>query len=85
MFALREKDKLRNMHRKEIYTFEQEAENLEKEEADLLRQLEVTQERERNVFSELKSALMDSSMTMQTRISGTQFMESFNNTGDERS
>ena len=37
MFAVREKDKLRNVHRKEIYTFEQEAENLEKEEADLLR------------------------------------------------
>mgnify|MGYP000745727658 CR=1 FL=1 len=70
MLAIREKEKLRNIHRDEIYTYEQEAEELEKMEAELLKQLEVTQERERNVFGELKSALMDSSLPMKTRVSG---------------
>ena len=68
--ALREKEKLRNVHRNEIYTYEQEAEELEKQEADLLKQLEMTQEHERNVFGELKVALMDSSMPMKSRVTG---------------
>jgi hypothetical protein len=37
MLAIREKEKLRNIHRDEIYTYEQEAEELEKMEAELLK------------------------------------------------
>lgn len=70
LMAIREKEKLRNLHRDEIYTFEHEAEELEKLEAELLKQLEVTQERERHVFGELKLALMDSSQPMKSRILG---------------
>ena len=73
--ALREKEKLRNVHRDEIYTYEHEAEDLEKQEADLLRQLEMTQERERNVFGELKVALMDSSLPMKSRVAGQTIMD----------
>ena len=76
MLAMREKEKLRNIHREEIYTFEHEAEELEKLEAELLKQLEVTQERERNVFGELKLALMDSSQPMKNRVLGKQLLES---------
>lgn len=42
MIALREKATLKNHHREEIYGYEQEAEELEKLEADLLKQLEIT-------------------------------------------
>lgn len=82
MMALREKTNLKNAHREEIYNYEHEAEELEKLEADLLKQLELTQERERHVFGELKSALMDSSMPMKSRVSGPLF-ESASAAGDE--
>ena len=73
MLAIREKSNLKNLHREEIYCYEQEAEELEKLEAELLKQLEITQERERNVFGELKVALMDSSLPMKSRVSGPLF------------
>ena len=83
MLALRDKEKMRNLHREEIYTFEHEAEELEKLEADLLKQLEVTQERERNVFGELKMALMDSSQPMKNRVLGKQLLESLDVSADD--
>jgi len=73
--ALREKDGLKNTQRKEIYTYEQEAEDLEKLEAELLKQLEVTQERETQVFGELKDALLDSSLPLKSRVSIGSFGE----------
>ena len=83
MMAVREKEKLRMIHRDEIYTFEQEAEELEMLEAELLKQLEVTQERERSVFGELKIALMDSSLPMKTRVSGQALIKSLNSAADD--
>ena len=48
---------------------------MEKLEADLLRQLEVTQERETQVFGELKDALLDSSLPLKSRVSIGSFGE----------
>lgn len=83
ILALREKANMKNIHREEIYSYEQEAEELEKLEADLLKQLEITQERERNVFGELKVALMDSSLPMKSRVSGPLF-DSVNGAADDK-
>jgi len=84
LHVMKEKPNMSNQYREEIYVYEHEAENLEKEEADLLRQLEMTQERERSVFLELKSALMESSLPMKTRVSGQLLMDSLNCSGDEQ-
>ena len=42
LIAVREKSNVKNVHREEIYCYEQEAEELEKLEAELLKQLEIT-------------------------------------------
>ena len=68
MIALRDKANNKLAHQQEIYTYEQEAEDLEKLEAELLKELEVTQDRERRVFGELKDALMDSSLPLKSRV-----------------
>ena len=66
--ALREKDYQLESQRKDIYSLEKEAEELEKLEADLLKQLQLTQQRETDAFGQLKTALIDSSLPKAVRL-----------------
>ena len=66
---MRDKDGLMGTHRQEIYNYEREAEELELLEAELLHELQETQQRETTVFGELKNALIDSSIPKKMRAS----------------
>ena len=65
--AITDKKKNKVQHTWEIQQMEAEAERLEKKEADLLKMLTVTQERENLVFEELKHALIESSLSHKIR------------------
>ena len=53
---------LMDLQRSEIQTFENEAEELERMEAELLSKLQETQKREKAVFGKLESAMIDASI-----------------------
>jgi hypothetical protein len=59
------------LQRSEIQTFEQEAEDLEKLEAELLAKLQETQKREKAVFGKLECAMIDASIPIKQRVGGT--------------
>lgn len=62
-----EKSKYKTQHTMEIQDLEAEAEELERQEAELLKKLTVTQERENRVFDDLKRALEESSISHKIR------------------
>jgi hypothetical protein len=59
------------MQRSEIQSFEQEAEELERLEAELLAKLQETQKREKAVFCKLESAMIDASIPIKQRVAGS--------------
>ena len=65
--AINDKMNTKKTHTREILDMEKEAELLEKREADLLRQLTVTQDRENLIYDELKHALIESSLCHKIR------------------
>ena len=68
--AQREVDNIMLNQRSEIQTFEQEAEELERLEADLLMKLQETQKREKAVFGKLECAMIDASIPIKQRVVG---------------
>lgn len=69
MMAIRD-SKFKDMtsFKNEIYEAEREAEDLERQEADLLRALALTQEKENETFARLKTALVTSGVPKTKRV-----------------
>ena len=66
--AKKEEITYKQMERNEVQAYENEAEELERLEADLLKKLQETQQRERDAFGKLENAMIETSIPKKQRI-----------------